>query len=56
MKKYRRRYPQAFTAYWETVDLCGIMEYDDFKYEAYLAWLDGRKHPQPLRGSNHEKV
>ena len=41
------RYPKAFTKYWDDVELCGIMEYDDFKHEAYLAWKNGKKQPRP---------
>ena len=49
MKRKRRKYPKAFTKYWNNVLYCGINEEDDFKEEAYLAWKDGRKNAAPLR-------
>ena len=42
-------YPKAFIKYWDGVAICGIVNEDDFKPEAYLAWLDGRKNHKPLR-------
>lgn len=43
MKTKARRYPKAFQKYWEneTRGHCGILEADDFKWEAYLAWKAG---------------
>ncbi len=45
-----KRYPKAFTEHWnsETDGYCGILEEDDFKHEAYLAWKAGRKHEAKL--------
>ena len=40
----KKRYPKAFNQYWENVEICGIMEEDDFKEEAYLAWKAGVAH------------
>lgn len=36
-----KRYPKAFTEYWDTVEYSGINDEDDFKHEAYLAWRAG---------------
>ena len=44
-----KRYPKAFTEYWDTVEICGIDDYDDFKHEAYLAWKAGTKHRGRIR-------
>jgi len=43
-----KRYPKAFTKYWneENEGYCGILEEDDFKHEACLAWKDGRRNPE----------
>ncbi len=48
MSKKQHRYPKAFQEYWDNVEFCGIVNFDDFKYEAYLAWKAGTRNG-PIR-------
>ncbi|KKM83727.1 hypothetical protein LCGC14_1306270 [marine sediment metagenome] len=49
-----KRYPKVFTSYWngETRGYCGILEKDDFKHEAYLAWKAGRAHEKEIHANS----
>ena len=48
--KHKRRYPKAFTKYWDNVETCGIMEEDDFKEDVYLGWKAGTRNG-PIRAA-----